>query len=289
MHTEDSNKEDFAPATGPVSDEQRKGAHWILSSGEEVLARPGEPWRPMVSDEYRWSGLQVQSESLLGRLGDQWLCLAEIGEGESSLEGLLKDWQPLNLYKLLPGVSQQYYGILSRARQILHWQREHRHCGRCGEPTRMDAAEPALRCSACPALWYPKVTPCVITLVLRGEKLLLARNASFPGRFFSTLAGFVEVGENLEQTLGREVMEEVSVRAANFRYYASQSWPFPSQLMLGFFADYQSGEIQPDGKEIVEADWYHYKQLPPVPPPGFSIAGELIATAVAALERGETP
>lgn len=247
--------------------------------------RAGEPWRPLDADEYRWCGAAVVSEQLLGRIGEQWFGLGVLDGASAPPDG----WIAADLRKLLPAAPQRDYALLSRARQVLHWFNGHRRCGRCGSATEMASKEPALCCGECGALWYPKVSPCIITLVLKGEELLLARNANFPGRFFSTLAGFVDVGESLEQTLEREVMEEVSVQVENLRYFSSQSWPFPSQLMLGFFADYKAGEITPDGEEIIEAGWYHYRQLPPVPPPGFSIAGELIATAVNALSRGDRP
>jgi NAD+ diphosphatase len=105
--------------------------------------------------------------------------------------------------------------------------------------------------------------------------MLLARNARFPRPMYSTLAGFIEPGENVEATLVREVREEVGIGVTAPRYFSSQAWPFPNQLMLGFFADYEEGELLPDGDEIAEADWYHPRDLPPVPPPA-SIAGQLI-------------
>jgi NAD+ diphosphatase len=104
---------------------------------------------------------------------------------------------------------------------------------------------------------------------------LLARNANFPQPMYSTLAGFIEAGETAEQTLQREVREEVGLEIANLRYFQSQSWPFPNQLMLGFFAEYAGGEIVCDLTEIADAQWYHYSDLPMIPPES-SISGQLI-------------
>jgi NAD+ diphosphatase len=112
--------------------------------------------------------------------------------------------------------------------------------------------------------------------VVRGEQLLLARSSRFKTGFFSCLAGFVEIGETPEETVLREVKEEVGLEVENIRYIKSQSWPFPSQLMLGYIADYKSGEVIPEPEEIAEADWYSIEQLPSVPSAEISVAGELI-------------
>ena len=115
---------------------------------------------------------------------------------------------------------------------------------------------------------------------MRGDQLLLARSARFKSGFFSCLAGFIEVGETPEQTVVREVKEEVGIEVENIRYIKSQSWPFPSQLMLGFIADYKAGEIVVAPEEIEEAHWYDVYSLPKVPSPAISVAGELIQTFV---------
>ena len=113
-------------------------------------------------------------------------------------------------------------------------------------------------------------------LVVDGRRILLARNARYRTGFYSCLAGFIEVGESAEDTVKREVMEEVGVEVENIRYFKSQSWPFPSQLMLGFFADYVSGDIVPEPGEIEEADWYDIDDLPNIPAANISVAGQLI-------------
>jgi len=124
---------------------------------------------------------------------------------------------------------------------------------------------------------FPRLTPAVITLVEREDgKALLAWGRQFPGRFFSALAGFVEPGETLEQCVAREVKEEVGIEVANIRYYGSQPWPFPNSLMIGFQADYASGDLVLQEEEIVEAGWFGPEELPPVPKGRMSIAGWLI-------------
>ena len=115
--------------------------------------------------------------------------------------------------------------------------------------------------------------------------IVLAHNKNFPGDFYSTLAGFIEPGESAESAIEREVFEEVSVRVKNITYYGSQSWPFPSQLMLGYHAEYESGEVQPDGVEIDKADWFNYQELPQVPTGNISISGQLIESFVDKLKN----
>jgi len=113
-------------------------------------------------------------------------------------------------------------------------------------------------------------------LVSRDSEILLARSSRFKSGFYSCLAGFIEAGETPEQCVAREVKEEVNLEVENIRYIKSQSWPFPSQLMLGFIADYKEGEILPDKSEIEEAAWYPIDDLPNVPKASITIAGELI-------------
>ena len=277
----------FVLSNEAMAEIDRERALWVLMPADATLVAPeATGWRMLSGDEYRWSGVEVASEHFLGRLDGQPVCLAELAEDSPLVDG----WKPLPLRTALPILSRQQLVITSRAQQIHTWSHEHRWCGRCGGGTEVvNDGDRCCRCSRCGALWYPRVTPCVIMLLVRGEELLLGRNANFPGRFFSTLAGFVEPGERLEDALVREVFEETGVTAANPRYFNSQPWPFPSQIMLGFFADHAAGEPVPDGKEIVEAGWYHYSDLPQVPGPGLSIAGELIAEAVRKLSQGQRP
>jgi NAD+ diphosphatase len=180
-----------------------------------------------------------------------------------------------SLYHLLGRVDDALFGLAGNAQQLLSWDRESRFCGRCGQSTGTHDRERARVCVPCGSSVYPRIAPCVIALVSRGEELLLARNANFPGEMFSTLAGFIEVGESVEDCLRREVKEEVGVDVGEMRYFGSQPWPFPNQLMLGFFAEYRGGDIVCEDEEIAEAHWFRPDALPTIPPP-HSIAGRLI-------------
>lgn len=170
---------------------------------------------------------------------------------------------------------EEAYARLARAAQLATWFDQHRFCGRCGSPLIDHAQDLARTCPACALVHYPRISPCIIVLVRRGEQCLLARSERFPPGRFSTLAGFIEAGETAEQAVRREVREEVGIEVDNLEFFASQAWPFPHQLMLGFFADYRSGELRPDGIEIVAADWFDRERLPDLPPP-FSISRQLI-------------
>lgn len=188
----------------------------------------------------------------------------------------LVDAQEIGLRALLSEAEdEQEFAQHSRAAQLATWYDQHRFCGRCGSPMGQHASDLARQCPSCNLTQYPRISPCVIVLVRKGDKCLLARAPHFaPGRF-STLAGFIEAGETAEQAVAREIREEVGIEVCNINFFASQSWPFPHQLMLGFFADHAAGELQPDGEEIIEADWFGVEELPDLPPQ-FSISRQLI-------------
>jgi NAD+ diphosphatase len=181
-----------------------------------------------------------------------------------------------SLYGTLEEVT---FAVAGRAAHVIDWASTHRFCGRCGEKNERDPSERAMRCPRCSLVAYPRIAPAVIVLVRRGEQALLARGARFPLPFYSTLAGFSEIGESLEETLAREVREEVGIEIANIRYFGSQPWPYPHSLMIGFFAEWAGGELRPDQSEILDAKWFSASELPMVPPP-LSIARKLIDTWV---------
>lgn len=170
---------------------------------------------------------------------------------------------------------EDLFAMASRALQILQWDQSHAFCSRCGSPTEDHAKDFAKVCPACGYTQYPRISPCIIVLVTRGEDVLLACGTNFSRPMYSTLAGFVEPGETLEQAVHREVWEETGVTIRNLQYRSSQPWPFPHSLMIGFRAEYAGGDIQIDPHEIVDAGWYDISRLPPIPPAG-SISRRLI-------------
>ncbi|SHF73418.1 NAD+ diphosphatase [Modicisalibacter ilicicola DSM 19980] len=175
----------------------------------------------------------------------------------------------------LARLPESRFPLISTALQVVAWQRDHRFCGRCGQASERVNGEFAMQCPACGHRNYPRISPCIITLVTCGKDLLLARSPRFPPGRYSTLAGFIEPGETAEDAVRREVHEEVGLTLGEVTYYRSQAWPFPHSLMLGFFAEATSRRIRIDGTEIVDAAWYTPHRLPQLPPP-YSIARALI-------------
>ncbi len=237
------------------------------------------------SDQYKWSEMKVKTEHFIGYVDNFSLYALEL-EDESSImaETSLKPFR--SLLGIIPDI---YFGICSRSIQLVEWSKKSKFCGVCGSKTLLHSIEKAMSCSNCNNLIYPRISPCIIVLVTNKERLLLAHNKGFPGKMYSTLAGFIEVGETVEETIKREIFEEVNIKVKNCRYFGSQSWPFPSQLMLGFHAEYVEGDVKPDGNEIDEADWFHYKSLPEVPPGSISISGRLIESYVDKLTKKNLP
>ncbi len=153
--------------------------------------------------------------------------------------------------------------LLAFARAMLFWHSRHRFCGLCGSPTHSEEAGHMRRCSdpACNAMHFPRTDPAVIMLVTDGERALLGRNKNFVRGMYSTLAGFVEPGESLEDAVAREVREETAVEAAVVHYHSSQPWPFPANIMLGFHAEAATTAITVDYGELEDARWFERQWL----------------------------
>lgn len=175
---------------------------------------------------------------------------------------------------------QAWDGILPacRALALVNWRAGSKYCGRCGSAQGDKPDETARLCPSCGQITYPRLSPAILARVHRNGRILLARNAAFKTGIFSVLAGFVEPGESFEDCVIREVEEEVGIRVRNVRYLGSQPWPFPDSLMVGFEAEWESGELSPDGVEIAEAGWYGPDDHPPLPLPG-SLSRRIIEEA----------
>ena len=188
---------------------------------------------------------------------------------------------------MLAQVDDAFFGIAARAWQVALFMRTHRFCGQCGSSMQQIDWEMALHCSRCHHRCYPRISPCIIVAIKHNDKLLLAQGKAHQSRqMYSTLAGFVESGETLEEAVHREVFEEVGVKVTNLRYFGSQPWPFPHSLMVGFLADYASGDIVADGVEILDAKWFKFDELPVIPPM-LSIAGKLIQHTINEIQQAQ--
>jgi NAD+ diphosphatase len=180
------------------------------------------------------------------------------------------------LRRLFGAVDERLVAVAGRAYQLAEWARTHRYCGACGASTEGMAGERCFRCPACGHMAYPRISPAMMTLVRRGDSILLARHARLPTTRYTALAGFLEAGESIEDAVHREVFEEVGLRVRSLRYFGSQSWPFPHSLMIAFTAEYDSGEVRVDEREITDARWFGPGDALPDIPPGISIASALI-------------
>lgn len=165
--------------------------------------------------------------------------------------------------------------LLARARALLSWRCGLRFCSRCGHELEDSSETTSRTCPHCGKVFFPRIEPCVIVLVTRGDKVLLARHVQRNQDVYACIAGFMEVGETAEHAVCREVFEETGIRIKDIRYKGSQSWPFPDQLMLAFTAEYESGEIRLQEDELSDAGWFDRDACPTTPLPG-SVAYRLI-------------
>ncbi|MEM6162675.1 NAD(+) diphosphatase [Erwinia sp. P6884] len=214
-------------------------------------------------------GLVGSQGSLIGEwLGDPvWLIRESRSDDMGSLRQLID--QDAGLFQLV-----------GRGIQLAEFYRSHKWCGYCGHEMHQSRTEWACLCNHCRQRYYPQIAPCIIVAIRRNDQILLAQHTRHRNGIYTVLAGFVEVGETLEQTVAREVMEESGIKVKNLRYVTSQPWPFPQSLMMAFMADYDSGEIHIDPKELLDAGWYRYDALPQLPPAG-TVARRLIEDTVA--------
>lgn len=195
-------------------------------------------------------------------------------------------WEFADLRELLSDMDETGYGLIARAASLQHWNRQTQFCGACGSHNDVKTDEVAKKCPVCGNVTYPRISPAIIVAVRRGNRLLLAHARHFTEGMYSLVAGFVEPGEMLEHAVAREVMEETGIRVKNIRYWGSQPWPFTDSLMTGFTAEYESGDVTPDGVEITDADWFGSDGWPNIPTT-VSIAGRIIRRIQADLEENE--
>jgi len=263
----------FTPGiTSPAAE----GRLYVISGQSLCVAydATGEPRIPLGA---------VPADALyLGELAGEPCFTRLLGDGEPPIDGT----DPIALRQLFGALPDDDFAVAGRALGLTAWDRDHGYCGRCGAGTERSQTERVRTCSRCGFGAYPRLSPAIIALVERDGRALLARNARFPVPFFSTLAGFVEVGETLEHAVAREIHEEAGIAITDIRYFGSQPWPFTNSLMIGFTATWAGGEIVPDPTEIADADWFPPHELPRIPPK-LSIARELIDDFVR--RHGGTP
>lgn len=209
----------------------------------------------------------------IGEQGGRRCYAAELPPGSSAPAGHVFHEFRQRLDHLSAGARK----LAGRASELLEWDRTHRFCGHCGTPTLPAGSARICPNGECRREHYPRISPVVIVAVERGEGILLGRSPHFPPGLYSVLAGFVEAGESAEEAAHREIFEESGLHIRNLRYFASQPWPFPHSLMLGYQADYESGVLRPARDELEDAAFFHVDRMPSVFPMKSTIANWLMA------------
>jgi NAD+ diphosphatase len=258
---------------GVVAPKERlEAAWWFAYQGGRLLVQPesSHVTIPCLVD-FAELGLPVLRQNYVGCLDGRHCYAVELPEGIAPPQGMTFE----DLRRTYGRMDEDLFSVAGRAVQIIDWDRTHQFCGRCGARTKTHPTERAKECPQCGTLHFPRLAPAIIVLVERGREMLLARARRFPTAMYSTLAGFVEPGETLEEAVVREVQEETGITVKEIRYFGSQPWPFPHSLMIGFTASYAGGQITLSDKENVDAGWFTADNLPSLPDK-MSIARKLI-------------
>jgi len=272
----------YQPAVIAPSRRDEPALWFAFHKGELLIANGGESARLPTCVELAELGLAATRSLYLGTYGGRHCYVSELAHAEGLPEGHALQ----GLRAVFGLVDETLAALAGRAFQIMEWDRNHQYCSRCGTPTRARDTERARECPSCGYTTYPPISPAIMILITRGREILLARKPEWVPKRYSALAGFVEPGETLEDTVRRETREEVGVEIRNLRYFGSQPWPFPHSLMIAFTAEYAGGEVRPDGVEIAEAQFFDCEALPKLPP-SISISRRMIDAVSARLARGE--
>jgi NAD+ diphosphatase len=254
-----------SPDSSPVTDEI-----WFSFHQKKFLTVKEENRVNICKINPLLLNLKTRFEQYIGSYGNTRIFIADLDGIPQKKSYLFSSLRPL-----YGKIDDELFALAGRAIQILHWYTNHLFCGRCGTRMRVRRSELAKICPSCNFTSFPRLSPAVIMSVIDEDRILLARSPHFPRGMYSTLAGFVEPGETLEEAVAREVREEVGLDICSIRYEGSQPWPFPHSIMAAFSSRYKGGTIQMDKKEIEDAAWFSRDSLPPLPS-RISIARHLI-------------
>lgn len=236
---------------------------WVVA-GKGVIYKPDDK-QFFWTDNFRFAERECL---VIGQVGEQ-----PVGIVRAELPGASNQ----SIRSVLAQQDRVLTPLLSHGLQLLTAMTDQRFCGSCGGCCQLRAGEWAMVCDDCSACHYPRISPCIIVLIHRGDEILLVQHHRHlrDNPIFTTVAGFIEPGESAEQAVIREVLEETGLTVQNPQYHFSQSWPFPHSLMLGFHAEYVSGELILEDKELCAGGWFTAESLPAIPP-AFTISRQLI-------------
>ncbi|MEH0688507.1 NAD(+) diphosphatase [Vibrio cholerae] len=255
------------------SDTNRMGdAYWCVVSGSELWL-PGGALPKGCAETLELPAHEAIEIGHYEGLPVMWLCEEWV---EQSL--------PLTSLREALTLPEALFLLASKAVQYGHMRQTMRFCPQCGGRNHLNHNQLAMQCGECRTLHYPRIFPCIIVAVRHQDSILLAQHPRHRNGMYTVIAGFVEVGETLEQCVAREVKEETGIDVTNVRYFGSQPWAFPSSMMMGFLADYAGGTLKPDYSELSDAQWFTVDAMPPVAPVG-TIARALIEHTLAEIKK----
>lgn len=204
-------------------------------------------------------GLNNNEIIFLGKYEDSFYFALDVKEESSFIKNNLFKFDDLR--KIAPLLNKKEAALLAYAKSMVYWRGRVKYCGKCGQETILEDGGHKAFCPECNSLYFPQTDPAIIVIVTYQEKCLLARQAAWPPKRFSVIAGFVEPGESLESTVTREVLEETGIKLKNITYHSSQPWPFPGSIMLGFMAEAETTSITLHDKELEEAKWFSREEI----------------------------
>lgn len=262
----------------PHLDDEPRASFWFAFRGADLLVRKAPeaepfPYQAPFAEDLSALSLEPVRTQPLGYLDETTCRSAELSRDAKEPEG----YAYVSLRRLHGRIDSAFFEAAGAAFQIQYWDRTNRFCAECGAPLEPSPKQRSKRCPSCDHQYFPRITPAVITLVSDGPRILMTRQPRFPAGMYGLVAGFVEPGETFEAAVARETLEETGIEVGDVVYFGSQPWPFPHQIMVGFFARRTGGELVVDHEELEDAAWFDRSALPALPPP-LSIARRLIDT-----------
>lgn len=244
--------------------------YWFIFQNEKILILSNKHL-PSENDIYTLKD-KLAYKHFIGQFHQVNCYCAELSTGTE----LDTSFTFISLKKAFELYGHDWYVPCVKAYSIINWDKNHQFCGRCGNPTVHHTNRFERLCTACHLPVYPRISPSMIVLIKKDDMVLMARSPHFVKGVYGLIAGFLEAGESAEDAVHREVKEEVGIKVKNVKYFGSQAWPFPDSLMLGFTADYDSGDLVIDYTELETAGWYTYDQLPGRPSTNISLGSQLL-------------